>query len=144
MRSSLSLPVLAVVLTAFGPTACSSCDDKPKDTGAEAGSAALTTDAAPSASAAGSASSGPGRRGMRDRGAGGPGGMLAHSARSLELKDEQKAKLEAAEKSLQGDDASSRDEMKAFHTDLAAGVKAGKIDQAKIDADLAALEKAAK
>lgn len=78
------------------------------------------------------------------RGAPGPVGMLVHTARSLELKDEQKAKLDATEKSLKGDDASSRDEMKALHTDLAASVKANKIDQAKIDADLAALEKAAK
>lgn len=78
------------------------------------------------------------------RGAPGAVGMLVHSAKSLELKDEQKAKLEAAEKSLKGDDASSRNEMKSFHTNLAASVKAGKIDQAKIDADLAALEKALK
>ena len=78
------------------------------------------------------------------RGASGPVGMLVHTAKSLELKDEQKTKLDAAEKSLKGDEASSRDEMKALHTDLAASVKANKIDQAKIDADLAALEKAAK
>jgi Spy/CpxP family protein refolding chaperone len=81
---------------------------------------------------------------MAMRGVPGPVGMLVHTARSLELKDEQKTKLDAAEKSLKGEDASSRDEMKALHTDLAASVKAGKIEQAKIDADLAALEKAAK
>ena len=58
------------------------------------------------------------------RGASGPVGMLVHTAKSLELKDEQKTKLDAAEKSLKGDEASSRDEMKALHTDLAASVKA--------------------
>jgi Spy/CpxP family protein refolding chaperone len=127
------------MFAALGPTACGSCDDKPAGGTPDAGSATLTTDAAPTASA----SAGLGRRGMA-RGTPGPVGMLAHSARSLELKDEQKAKLDAAEKSLKGDDASPRDEMKTFHTDLAAGVKAGKLDQAKIDANLAALEKAAK
>lgn len=141
MRSSSS--ILAIMFVALGPTACGSCDDKPNTTGgADAGSAAMTTDA--SASVTGSASAGLARRGMGMRGAPGPVGMFVHTARSLELKDEQKAKLDAAEKSLKGDDASSRDEMKALHSDLASSVKAGKIDQAKIDADLAALEKAAK
>src|SRR5262245_34130801 len=136
MRSST---LLAILFATLGPTACGSCDDKPTTGGTDSGSAALTTDAAPSASAASSASAGLGRRGMAMRGAPGPVGMLVHSAKSLTLKDEQKAKLDAAEKSMKGDDASSRDEMKSFHTNLAAGVKAGKIDQAKIDADLAAL-----
>jgi Spy/CpxP family protein refolding chaperone len=140
MRSSRS--ILAILFAALGPTACGSCDDKPTTGATDAGSAALTTDAAPTASA--SASAGMGRRGMAMRGAPGPVGMLVHTAKGLELKDEQKTKLDAAEKSLKGDEASSRDEMKALHTDLAASVKAGKLDQAKIDADLAAIEKAAK
>src|SRR5687768_1075823 len=122
MRSST---LLAIVFAALGPTACGSCDDKPTTGGTDSGSAALTTDAAPSASAAGSASAGLGRRGMM-RGAPGPVGMLVHTAKALELKDEQKTKLDAAEKSMKGDDASSRDEMKSFHTNLAASVKAGK------------------
>ena len=61
-----------------------------------------------------------GKRGIRERGGAGPVGMLTHAARSLELTDEQKTKLDAAEKSLRGDDSSTRDEMKTLHTDLAA------------------------
>ena len=80
MRSST---LLAIMFAALGPTACGSCDDKPKDTGTDASSAAVTTDAA----AAGSASAGASRRQMM-RAAPGPVGMIAHTAR-CEFKNSQ-------------------------------------------------------
>lgn len=70
--------------------------------------------------------------------------MLLFSARSLDITTEQKAKLDELEKKLTGDDASPRDEMKDVHEALIAGVKAGKIDQAKLEPLLAQIEKAAK
>ncbi len=138
MRSKLSTysPFLFLVACgAFGPLACGGCD-KSSETTADAGSA-VAVDAAPATTASA-------RRPMPTRFGGGPTGMILAAARSLELKDDQKAKLDKAEQSLRGDDASPRDEMKTLHGDLVAGVRAGKLDQAKVDADLEAIDKAAK
>jgi len=77
------------------------------------------------------------RHGMR----GGPIGMFLHEARDLTLTDAQKTKLDEIEKGLKEGDT-PRDEMKTLHEDLTAGIKAGKIDTAKLEADHAAVEKA--
>ncbi len=143
MRSTLAPPwsfLFLVACGAFGPVACGSCSKPDGATAADSGGGATTaaaTDASPSTS--GSAA----RRSMPFRGGGGPAGMILAAARSLDLKEDQKAKLDKAEQALRGDEASARDEMKALHTTLVAGIRAGKLDQAKIDADLAALDKAA-
>lgn len=72
---------------------------------------------------------------------GGPLGMFFREARDLKLSDAQTAKVEELQKGLK-DGETPRDEMKTLHEDLVAGIKAGKLDTAKLDADQAALEKA--
>ena len=149
------IPVSALAITvslAFTP----SCKDKPAETTAVDAAAAPADAAAPtaSASAAGSASAAAsgsaapgdrdGRRGMR----GGPSTMLFEAARALDLKDDQKAKVEAAEKNARaGSGEPAREAMKTaskeLHTELVAGIKAGKIDNAKLEPRYAALEKLA-
>jgi Spy/CpxP family protein refolding chaperone len=73
---------------------------------------------------------------------GGMVGMFLHAARAQELKDDQKKKLDdIAAKAKPDEDDMPKDEMKAYHTELVAGVKAGKIDKAKLDTHVAAIEK---
>lgn len=76
--------------------------------------------------------------------AGGPHAVFFRAAHAQNLSDAQKAKLEEIAKGLKGDDASPRDELAKLHDALIAGVKAGKIDQAKVDAAQAEVEKAMK
>ncbi len=73
---------------------------------------------------------------------GGMTGILFHAASTLELKDDQKTKLDRLEEDLHGDMSAQRAEMKAAHEDLVAGIKAGKIDTAKMEAHHAAMQKA--
>jgi Spy/CpxP family protein refolding chaperone len=82
-----------------------------------------------------------GMKGPRHGMGGGPLGMFLHEARDLKLSDAQKTKLDELEKGLKDGDT-PRDEMKTLHEDLVAGIKAGKVDTAKIDADQAAVDKA--
>jgi Spy/CpxP family protein refolding chaperone len=75
----------------------------------------------------------------------GPAGALLRAAFSLDLKPEQKATLDKIAADLRDQpDAGARAEMKEFHSDLVTGVKAGKLDAAKLEAHQAALEKTAK
>lgn len=81
--------------------------------------------------------------------AGGPVGALFRAASQLELKDEQRTKIEKiaadlreADKAVEGD--GGRHDTKAIQDEIIAGVKAGKIDLAKITPHLASLEKDAK
>lgn len=75
--------------------------------------------------------------------------MLFKAARALELKDEQKAKIDAAEKSARsappdaGEGAldARMEASKGLHTELIAAVKAGKIDAAKLEPHYVAIEK---
>jgi Spy/CpxP family protein refolding chaperone len=138
---------LVLALTALAPLGC---EDKPAtpapaaSTAAAPATTAAASTAAPAASSAPAAASGA-PHGDKDRGmhpGSGPTGMLLHAARGV-AKDDQKAKLDDIEKKLKTDDG-PKDEMKALHTHLAAGVKAGKIDKAKLDTDHAAIEKAMK
>jgi Spy/CpxP family protein refolding chaperone len=73
---------------------------------------------------------------------GGPSSQFLKGAHSLALKDPQKAKLDEIQKGLEGDHGKPPEEMKTLQADLIAGVKAGKLDTAKIDAHYAAIEKA--
>ncbi len=106
--------------------------------------------ALPSASTpmpAASADGGPGGdREASHEGRGGPSAMLFQAARALDLKPEQKTKLDDAEKTAHSGAAdASREAMKTaskdLHTDLVAGIKAGKIDTAKLEPHYAAVEK---
>lgn len=75
---------------------------------------------------------------------GGPTGALFAAADEADLKPEQKTKVEEIKKSLQGEGNSARDEAKGFREELETQVKAGKIEMAKLEPHLAAIEKAAK
>ncbi len=76
---------------------------------------------------------------------GGPASMLFQAARALDLSADQKAKVAAAETTAQSGGEATRDAMKTagkdLHTDLVAGVRAGKIDSAKLEPRYAAIEK---
>lgn len=136
-----------------------SCKEKPAENAVDAAPAvssvapATNASAPASASAAAPASAGGGHGGGHGggegrRGHGGPSEMLFTAAKGLELKDEQKTKIEAARTAAQaGPDDATREAMKAsakdLHTDLLAGIKAGKIDTAKLEPRYAAIEKAA-
>lgn len=159
MRSSRTLtrliPLAAV--TALVALFALSCKDKPAENTVDAATATpsvapMASAPAASASASGSASAaGSGDRhgdGEGRRGHGGPSSMLFTAAKGLELKDDQKSKVEAAEKTARtGADDATRDAMKAsskeLHADLVAGIKAGKIDAAKLEPRYAAIDKAA-
>lgn len=143
LRTLPSILVLAAALSA--------CKDKPADTATDAAPTA-PPDAAvaiPAASvpnlAAADGGAGGDHEGARE-GHGGPSGLLFKAARALDLKDEQKAKIDAAEKTAQaGATETTRDAMRAaakdLHTDLIAGVRAGKIDTSKLEPRYAAIEK---
>lgn len=69
-------------------------------------------------------------------------GMLIEGLSAVQLKPEQKPQIDAIEADLAKLGDSTKEQKDAFVADLAAGVSAGKLDKAKIDADEKALEKA--
>jgi Spy/CpxP family protein refolding chaperone len=75
---------------------------------------------------------------------GSPAMMLFQAAHNLELKDDQKAKVDASMKSARPDMAGAADTMKAMHADMIAGVKAGKLDDKKMEGHWTAVDKARK
>jgi hypothetical protein len=93
--------------------------------------------AAAAASAAAFAAKGSARRHV------GLGGLLLRIAYELDLTPEQRAALDGAEDKLYADWSTSPwAAMKAFNVDLAAGIRAAKLDAAKLLADYAAIDKA--
>ncbi len=106
--------------------------------GAPAPSASTPPPAASSATAAASAAK---PRPMIGR-HGGIASGLFRAAADLTLTDAQNDSLNQIESSLKADDGGIRTAMKAFRADLLAGVKAGKIDTAKMTADDAVVDKA--
>jgi Spy/CpxP family protein refolding chaperone len=72
---------------------------------------------------------------------GGVGGMLLRGARELDLKEPQKATVSKLGEQLKGAAEAPRAALKDYHMALAAQVRAGKIDTAKLDALEAASEK---
>ncbi len=73
---------------------------------------------------------------------GGIASGLFRAAADLPLTDAQSEQLNQIEATLKADDSGIRTAMKAFRADLLAGVKAGKIDTAKMTADDAVVDKA--
>jgi Spy/CpxP family protein refolding chaperone len=144
--SAITLAIVAgLVLTP-------ACKDKPAEPIAVDAAVAVAPQAsapATSASAVASGSADAGdHEGKRAGAHGGPSMMLFQAARALDLKDDQKAKIDAAEKTAQaGMDDAAREAMKSaakdLHTELVAGIKAGKIDSAKLEPKYAAIEKLA-
>jgi Spy/CpxP family protein refolding chaperone len=154
MRNRASLWILAA-LACLPVAACGSCGDKGGGTGSSgtvsSSTAALSASASSSAVASASASSSAIRRNAMMVRAGGAVGALFRAASQADLTDEQKTKIEAIATDLrEGDKTEAADgggpakEMKALQEVLVAGVKAGRIDQAKLEPHYAALEKEAK
>lgn len=154
-RASLWL-LLAVACVPMA--ACGGCGDKGNG-GSSSGATSATTTAALSASSSAaaaptgstSAQIAAARRNAMMVRAGGAVGALFRAASQMELSDEQKTKIEGiatelreADKNEQADGGGARKEMKALHDELVAGVKAGRIDQGKLEPHYAILEKDAK
>jgi Spy/CpxP family protein refolding chaperone len=153
-RLVLTVPALSAL--ALAASLCVSCKDKAADTTGTDAAPSTMMDAAvalPAASTPMPASSADGGGGPDDREAhrgdhGGPSVMLFQAARALDLNDEQKAKIDAAEKTAHaGASDASRDALKTatkdLHDDLVAGIKAGKVDTSKLEPRYVALEKIA-
>jgi Spy/CpxP family protein refolding chaperone len=75
-------------------------------------------------------------------GHGGVDAVLFRAAHGLTLSDAQRAKLAVLEGQLHDRDTDPRDALKTFSNDLAAQIRAGKIDSSKLQADEAALDTA--
>jgi hypothetical protein len=73
---------------------------------------------------------------------GGLASGVFHAARDLDLSPAQQDSLEKIETSLKSDDDGVRSAMKAFRADLVTGIRAGKLDAAKLTADDAVVDKA--
>lgn len=146
--------VLPVKMFRPFPLACSAalllagCKDKPADPTPTVAtqSAAVTASAAPSAApSASSAESRP-----RSHGGAGPAFTVLHAVAELALKPEQQASIEAAEKALQDGEAAPKDRedfktaSAALQAELATGVRAGKLDMAKVGPKVTAMEQIAK
>jgi Spy/CpxP family protein refolding chaperone len=113
--------------------------------------AALSASASSSAAAMPTGSSSAMRRNAMMVRAGGAVGALFRAASQADLSEEQKTKIEAIATDLrEGDKNEAADgggpgkEMKALHDELVAGVKAGRIDNAKMEPHYAVLEREAK
>ena len=123
-----------------------SCKDKPADNAVDAAAMTppATSSVAPLSSTPPAMSASAMAEGEKHGkpGRGGPSAMLFQAARSLSLKDEQKSKLDAAEKDAHaGPDEGMKDAMKDLHTEVIAQIKAGKIDTAKLEPKYAAVDK---
>jgi Spy/CpxP family protein refolding chaperone len=133
------LRVLAPVLVASVPVLLA-CNGRSAGTvaapEAEAPSSAVTADAAPSGAVA-SASAAP-TPPVHHRGI---AGLFFRAALDADLTDDQKSALDKLEEPLRSDSVPHH-EINAFHADLVASTKAGRLDNAKIQADLAAINKA--
>jgi hypothetical protein len=146
---------LAVALLP-GMMALLGCDKDQSSSSSAAPSAAMSASAAPSAPSA-SASSSPealasaaaaaSAAAFAAKGASrrhvGLAGVLLRGAYDLDLTPDQRAKVDGAEDALYADAASTPwAALKSFHTDLVAGIRAGKLDTAKLSSDYAAIDKA--
>ena len=144
MSRSTTLRLVLLALLAGVPLAsgCSGCD-KPADNAVDAASAASATPASSSASAAATAAElGGGRRG----GHRGVSAAFFQSARTLEPAPaaEVKKKIDDAEAlDAPPADNAAKEAAKELHTELIAGIKAGKIESAKLEPKYVALEKIA-
>jgi Spy/CpxP family protein refolding chaperone len=135
MRALVAVSVLALVV------GCNKESAPEANKAAGSASAPATASAsAPLAAASGSASAGPMHH--KKRMGGGVAQMLVNEASELQLDAAKKAKVEDLQKQMRAE--MPREEMKALHDEIVAEIKANKIDQAKIDAKQADVEKAMK
>ena len=134
---------LLVLLSFVAPLSCES-----KGSGPSAGPASSAvvmpasseTSSTPAAAAATAKPSGP----ERGPGHGGVDRVLFRAARELPLSDTQQAKVASLEDQLRDRDTGPRDAINTLSNDLAAQVRSGKIDPAKLQRDEAALDAAMK
>jgi Spy/CpxP family protein refolding chaperone len=101
------------------------------------GTAASASGSAPAASA-----SAPAKPKLMYGHHGGVAASLFHASHDLTLTQTQTDSLDKIEAGLKADDDGIRTAMKAFRADLVAGVKAGKLDSAKLTSDDAVVDKA--
>jgi Spy/CpxP family protein refolding chaperone len=135
MMRSQGLWIILPIAFAFG------CDESSGGSaGAAASASAAPTVAAASGSVAPVASSAKPHPMMGRHG--GIASGLFRATNDLTLTDTQKDSLAKLEATLKADDDGIRTAMKAFRADLLAGVKAGKLDTAKMTADDAVVDKA--
>ncbi len=150
MSRSTTLPLVLLAVLAGLPLAsgCSGCD-KPADNAVDA---APATSAAPASSSAtvvvmeAGAPEGGMAEGGRRGGRRGISGAFFQSAHALEPAPaaEVKKKIDDAEAlNAPAEGNAARDAAKELHAELVAGIKAGKIDNAKLEPKYAALEKIA-
>lgn len=126
----------------FGLVACDK--EKPADNAGAAPSASTTATTTAAASTTASASAvastnAPDDKKPRRRGGFGMASMMLKAAED-KVPEAKQTVADLRKKLMDGE--TPKDEMKTLHDDMVAGVKAGKIDVAKIDADRAAAEKA--
>jgi Spy/CpxP family protein refolding chaperone len=133
-----SPPLAALCGSLVAALACLSCTQR-NDQGAATSSAAQAV-AAPSAS--GSASGATATRSPKAHPRGGTVALFFRAAEDLDLTSAQHETIAKLEPRLHADD-SDRAAGETLRSDLAAGIRAGAIDQAKVAADQAALEKIA-
>jgi|HubBroStandDraft_2_1064218.scaffolds.fasta_scaffold14203_4 Spy/CpxP family protein refolding chaperone len=124
------------VVSAASIVMCQACHGSSGD-----GAAPTTSASSPLASAAADAGPPPKPR-MRVPRHGGIAASLFHDAHELDLSQAEQDGLPPIEASLKADDDGIRGAMKTFRADLTAGVKAGKLDTAKLTADDAVVDKA--
>jgi Spy/CpxP family protein refolding chaperone len=143
MRLSLrtAAPIVTLLITAVSlPVGCKGACGGGDNAGPSSSGSSSATASAPVASA-----SAPRPKNLIR--AGGSTGTILRAVQSLTLNDEQKATMDQIATDLHStngpeeQDGGIRSEMRDMHADLIAGVKAGKIDTAKMDAHQAALEK---
>jgi Spy/CpxP family protein refolding chaperone len=144
MNARTFTPAVSIVLClGLGPLGCDH-----KSSGGDTTSPSTSASAAPSASASSAAASASASAAAfamkgRSRHHVGVAGALLRGAYEFSLDDAQRATLEKAEDALYPDKATSPwAAIKVFNSDLVAGIRAAKLDQAKITADYAAIDKA--
>jgi len=136
-RSVRSLTGLLAVILACG--ACGSCGKKPATEapeGSAPGDAAAAT-AAPGASEAAEVRRQP--KPLRGRGL---TALIVRAMGQVRLGDEQVSAVDAALDPLRASEAHGKGDFDAFQSDLLAGIRAGKLDTAKVRTDLASVDTA--
>jgi Spy/CpxP family protein refolding chaperone len=127
----------AFVLALTLPIACNTSSSSQAPASSSAASASAPSAPTEQASAPiASASVKPPRRGDR----GGPAGTLFAAARELTLSDGEKTAIDALEAQRETSDIPT-DDLKDVQVDTVAGIRAGKLDTAKLQADFAAFDK---
>lgn len=123
-------PVVAPLALFVGVVASTGCGASPDPDPTAASAQALNAPA-------GAATEAPGRPHMRGRG--GPMAIFHEALSELDLSTDQKAKIQTAFEDAKPERGENREQGKAVFTEIADGVRAGKVDEAAIQKKLEAL-----